>query len=201
MRRQEKPISFSYLKWAGFEEPMLISAGDDTKLFAYSAREFTHFSPHDICPAPQRPFIQWVHNTVPDKSSIILVQSSNCLDVMSIKLGGNASLSMPVGQGATTQLLARVKSKGSRKIICSSISRTGALLAYSDYVKPNIFELKKLGKGGWSVNKIQLPCRLPSAHCMAFSMDSSCLILSGQDRRIYVRFLILFYVIIKCACL
>ncbi|KAJ0967085.1 hypothetical protein J5N97_024002 [Dioscorea zingiberensis] len=187
-RRREKPISFSYHKWARFEEPMLISSGDDTKLFAYPARDFTHFSPHDICPAPQRPSIQLVHNTVMDGAPIILVQSSDCLDVLPIKLGSNASVHMPGGQGATTQLLARVKSKGSRKIICSSISRTGILFAYSDHVKPNLFELKKLkvGKGGWSVNKIQLPRRLPFAHCMVFSVDSSCLILSGHDRRIYV---------------
>ncbi|KAH7663100.1 WD40-repeat-containing domain-containing protein [Dioscorea alata] len=60
VRRREKPISFSYHKWAHLGVPMLISAGDDTKLFAYSAREFTQFSPHDICPAPQRPSIQLV---------------------------------------------------------------------------------------------------------------------------------------------
>ncbi|KAK9127673.1 hypothetical protein Syun_016470 [Stephania yunnanensis] len=40
-RGSEKPINFSYNKWAHLAVPMLISAGDDTKLFAYSAQKFT----------------------------------------------------------------------------------------------------------------------------------------------------------------
>lgn len=178
---------------------MLISAGDDTKLFAYSAREFTQFSPHDICPAPQRPSIQLVHNTAIDGAPMILVQSSDCLDVMPVKVGNNATLSMPSRQHATTQLLARVKSKRSRKIICSCISRTGMLFAYSDHVKPNLFELKKpkAGKTGFSVNKLELPRGLPFAHCMVFSADSSCLMLAGHDRKVYVSFLTIFSVISK----
>ncbi|KAJ6709696.1 WD REPEAT-CONTAINING PROTEIN PCN [Salix koriyanagi] len=60
IRHKKKPIEFSYHKWAHLGVPMLISAGDDTKLFAYSAQEFTKFSPHDICPAPQRVPIQGV---------------------------------------------------------------------------------------------------------------------------------------------
>ncbi|TYG99264.1 hypothetical protein ES288_A10G182500v1 [Gossypium darwinii] len=58
--REKKPLDFSYGKWAHFGVPMLVSAGDDAKLFAYSAMEFTRFSPHDICPAPQRVPIQLV---------------------------------------------------------------------------------------------------------------------------------------------
>ncbi|KAJ8638270.1 hypothetical protein MRB53_012537 [Persea americana] len=58
IRSREKPSTFSYHKWAHLGVPMLISAGDDTKLFAYSAKEFTKFAPHDICPAPQRVPIQ-----------------------------------------------------------------------------------------------------------------------------------------------
>ncbi|KAK9162735.1 hypothetical protein Syun_003637 [Stephania yunnanensis] len=38
--------------------PCLFQIGDDTKLFAYSAQEFTKFAPRDICPAPQRLPIQ-----------------------------------------------------------------------------------------------------------------------------------------------
>ncbi|KAJ0970112.1 hypothetical protein J5N97_022989 [Dioscorea zingiberensis] len=187
VRRREKPVSFSYHKWAHLGVPMLISAGDDTKLFAYSAKEFTQFSPHDICPAPQRPSVQLVHNTILDGAPMMLVQSSDCLDVMPVKFGNNATLSMPSRQHATTQLLARVKSKRSRKIICSCISRTGMLFAYSDHVKPNLFELKKpkAGKSGFTVNKSGLPQGLPFAHTMVFSVDSSCLMLAGHDRKIY----------------
>ena len=106
---------------------MLISGGDDAKLFAYSAREFTQFSPHDICPAPQQPLIKLVNNTVVHGASTMLVQSSGALDVLHVKLNGKE---------VATQLLARVKSKGSRKIVCSAISTSGMLFAYSDQVKP-----------------------------------------------------------------
>ncbi|KAK1264024.1 hypothetical protein QJS04_geneDACA009505 [Acorus gramineus] len=140
-RRRQKPISYSYHKWAQMGVPMLISAGDDTKLFAYSAGEFTKFSPHDICPAPQRLPIHLVLNTAIDGASTIMVQSSCSVDVLPIRLRNTAEATGS-GKNATTQLLARVKSKGSRKIISSTISSTGLFFAYSDNVKPNLFELK-----------------------------------------------------------
>lgn len=167
---------------------MLISAGDDTKLFAYSAKEFTQFSPHDICPAPQRPSMKLVHDTVLDGASVLLVQSSVWLDVFLVKIDGNVSPSVSFGRSTKTQLLARLKSKGSRKIICSTISSTGMLFAYSDHVKPCLFELRrhKGRKGRWSIDKLQLPKGLPYAHCMVFSVDASHLMLAGHDRKIYV---------------
>ncbi|XP_042384096.1 WD repeat-containing protein PCN-like isoform X1 [Zingiber officinale] len=180
VRRQEKPVEFSYHKWAHLGVPMLISGGDDAKLIAYSAREFTQFSPHDICPAPQRPLIKLVNDTVSDGDSMMLVQqSSGWIDVLQVKL---------IGKKVVTQLLARVKSKGSSKIICSAISSSGMLFAYSDQKKPCLFELKKaeVGKSKWIINKIQLPKRLPYAHSIIFSADSSYLMLAGHDRKIYV---------------
>ncbi|KAL6995333.1 hypothetical protein U1Q18_005472 [Sarracenia purpurea var. burkii] len=191
VRGREKPIDFSYLKWAQMGVPMLISAGDDTKLFAYSAKEFTKFSPHDICPAPQRIPIQLVLNTVFDQTPLLLVQTSYWLDIISVRVksGGVPGMgSCPPGGLAKTDLLARVKSKATRKIICSTISTSGFLFAYSDHVKPSMFELKrsKVRKSAWSVNKRQLPLNLPFAHSMVFSFDSSRLIIAGHDRRIYV---------------
>lgn len=181
VRRQEKPVEFSYHKWAHLGVPMLISGGDDAKLIAYSAREFTQFSPHDICPSPQRPLIKLVNDTVSDRDSMMLVQSSGWIDVLQVKL---------IGKKAVTQLLARVKSKGSSKIICSAISSSGMLFAYSDQKNPCLFELKKaeVGKSKWIIHKIQLPKRLPYAHSMIFSADSSYLMLAGHDRKIYVCF-------------
>ncbi|KAK9087107.1 hypothetical protein Syun_029501 [Stephania yunnanensis] len=69
-RGSEKPINFSYNKWAHLAVPMLISAGDDTKLFAYSTQEFTKFAPRDICPAPQRLPIQLAFGTLACGSSL-----------------------------------------------------------------------------------------------------------------------------------
>ncbi|KAJ6675948.1 WD REPEAT-CONTAINING PROTEIN PCN [Salix viminalis] len=166
IRHKKKPIDFSYSKWAHLGVPMLISAGDDTKLFAYSAQEFTKFSPHDICPAPQRVPIQLALNTVGSLTGT----------------GPGSSRGR-----ATTDILARIKTKGSRKIICSTISNAGVLFAYSDHVKPNLFELKKdVRKSAWTVNKKPLPQKLPYAHSMVFSADSSRLMIAGHDRRIYV---------------
>ncbi|KAL7245410.1 hypothetical protein ACSBR2_000691 [Camellia fascicularis] len=191
VRGMEKPIDFSYHKWAHLGVPMLISAGDDTKLFAYSAKEFSKFSPHDICPAPQRVPSQLVLNTVFDQTPLLLVQASYWVDILCVRVKSGAIPGMGSGSSgglATTNLLARVKSKGSRKIICSTISTSGKLFAYSDHVKPSLFELKRsgVGKSAWTVNKRKLPSNLPFAHSMVFSFDSSRLMIAGHDRRIYV---------------
>lgn len=171
---------------------MLISGGDDTKLFAYSAREFTQYSPHDICPAPQRVLVQMVPFPAFDGASLLLAQHGSELDVLLVKSNHPSMPSVLLRRKATTQVIAHVKSKESRKIISSTISSTGSLFAYSDHVKPCIFELKQLNskKSGWSVNKLQLPRRLPYAHCMVFSVDSSRLMLAGHDRKIYVSYLV-----------
>ncbi|KAF2579348.1 hypothetical protein F2Q68_00002197 [Brassica cretica] len=77
-------------------------------------------------------------------------------------------------------------SRDSRKIICSAISNTGSLFAYSDQIGLSLFELKKneIAKSPWSVSRRRLPT-LPFAHSMIFSSDCSRLILAGHDRRIY----------------
>ncbi|GAV56596.1 WD40 domain-containing protein [Cephalotus follicularis] len=183
-RHMKKPFDFSYHKWAHLGVPMLISAGDDTKLFAYSIREFTKFAPHDICPAPQRVPIQLVLSTMFNQSPLLLVQASYSVDILCVRIKGGA---ISEKGSVTTDLLARVESKESRKIICSTISNSGILFAYSDHVRPNLFELKKqeIGKNSWSVNKRKLPKKLPYAHSMVFSSDCSRLMIAGQDRRIY----------------
>ncbi|CAN1223347.1 WD repeat-containing protein PCN [Linum perenne] len=190
-RKRRRHVEFSYHKWAHLGVPMLISASDDTKLFAYSAKEFSKFSPHDICPAPQRMPIHLVLNTMFNKNPLLLVQATSTLDIFSVRTkGGNISDGVPgPSKGrANTDLVARIKTKSSRKIICSSISNTGMLFAYSDHVKANLFDLKKheASKTAWTVTKRELPPKLPYAHCMAFSPDSSRLILAGHNRRIYV---------------
>ncbi|GJT01612.1 U3 small nucleolar RNA-associated protein 4 [Tanacetum coccineum] len=139
-RGRKKSHDFSYNKWAHMGVPMLISAGDDTKLFAYSVNEFTKFAPHDICPAPQRPSIQLVCRTTDKLTYLLLVQAPHWLDVFTVRVkqGGGVS---------TTDMVARVKSRGLRKIICSSISPSGRFFAYSDHEKPCLFELNKNGTG------------------------------------------------------
>ncbi|KZV54527.1 transducin-related family protein [Dorcoceras hygrometricum] len=190
-RTRDKPLDFSYHKWAHLGVPMLISAGDDTKLFAYSAMMFDKFSPHDICPAPQRMPMQLVMKTVFNQTPLLLIQTIHWLDIYSVRLKNGSVSDMspgPSGGLATTDLVARVKCKASRKITCSAISSSGTSFAYSDHVKPNLFELRrsKSVRSMWTVDKKQLPQEVPFAHCMIFSSDSSRLLLAGQDRRIYV---------------
>ncbi|KAL2529513.1 Transducin family protein/WD-40 repeat family protein [Forsythia ovata] len=190
-RIKQRPLEFSYHKWAHSGVPMLISAGDDTKLFAYSAKEFTKFSPHDICPAPQRMPMQLVLNKVFNQTPLLLIQASHWLDIFRVRVrnGADSDISpVPSGGLATTDLVARVKCKASRKIICSAISSSGTSVAYSDLVKPNLFQLKRSGSDNnlFTLSKRLLPQDLPFAHCMVFSSDSSRLLIAGHDRRIYV---------------
>ncbi|KAF3621835.1 putative cirhin-like isoform 2 [Capsicum annuum] len=189
-RSREKPLEFSYHKWAHLGVPMLISGGDDTKLFAYSVKEFTNFSPHDICPSPQRPPIQLAANTICSQASLLLVQASYWIDIFCVRVknGAVSDSGGPSGGAARTDLVARVKCKTSRKITCSALSPSGVLFAYSDHVRPCFFELKKSGDGksAWSVSRRQLPSGLPFAHSMIFSADSSRMMIAGCDRRIYV---------------
>ncbi|KAK4787261.1 hypothetical protein SAY86_011094 [Trapa natans] len=190
-RRKEKPIDFSYKKWACVGSPMLISAGDDAKLFAYTVHDFTKFAPHDICPTPQRLPIHLVNSIFSD-GPLLLVQSPYWLDILSVKSGIGAfptTCSSPSGSRVSTGLLARVKSKASRRIVCSAISSSGSLFAYSDHMKPSLFEISKSEdskNGTLIVKKKQLPQRLPCVHSMVFNFDSSQLILAGHDRRIHV---------------
>lgn len=187
----EKP---NYHKWAQLGVPMLVSGGDDAKLFAYSAREFTKFAPHDICPAPQRVPIQLVlntvfrqNNTVFDQTPLLLVQNARHLDICTVRIK-NGSVTENGIVGPATNLVTIAKYKSSRKIICSTISSSGMFFAYSDQVKPKLFELKrsKAGKAEWTIEKRRLPVELPFAHSMIFSSDSSRLMIAGQDRMVYV---------------
>ncbi|MBA0828282.1 hypothetical protein Goarm_012975 [Gossypium armourianum] len=181
----KKLLDFSYSKWARFRVPMLVSAGDDAKLFAYSAKEFTRFSPHDVCPAPQRVPVQLVVNTRFSQTSFLLVQASSWLDVLCVRVPDVGS--GPYGGLATTNLVARVKSKLSRKIVCSAMSNSGELLGYSDQIRPSLFALsRQAGESTWTLSKRQLPQDLPSAHSMAFTCDGVWLLIAGHDRRIYV---------------
>ncbi|KAJ0458010.1 hypothetical protein HanIR_Chr15g0780291 [Helianthus annuus] len=145
---------------------MLISAGDDTKLFAYSANEFTKFAPHDISALHHK-----YH------------QFSWCVGQLTV-----TGWLIFFWFRLHTDMVARVKSTGLRKIACSSISPSGRFFAYSSHVKPCLFELKKggIGKNIWFISKRKLPSSLPFAHSMIFTSDSSRLMISGHDRMIYI---------------
>ncbi|GAB2228268.1 hypothetical protein Droror1_Dr00010098 [Drosera rotundifolia] len=187
-RKAAKPMDSSYLKWAHLGVPMLLSAGDDTKIFAYSAMQFTEFSPHDICPAPQRMPGQLVLNSALNVAPLLLVQGPYRIDIFALSLK-NVVFEKGSGKSgilAPTKPLAQFPNK--KKIVCSTISPSGLFLSYSTNVKLSLVELQisQSSKGQGSVVRRKLPSRIPCAHSMVFTPDSSRLIISGQDRFIYV---------------
>ncbi|XP_073525687.1 uncharacterized protein [Phyllobates terribilis] len=182
-RRKEKPHDYSYHKWARFGVPMIISAGDDTKLFAYSAKDFLTFSPHDICPAPQRVPLQLVFDPVIHSNPLLLVQGASSIDILSICVKNGYSAGK-VSTPTETKLVSRVNCSG--RIISSAMSSSGSLVSYSSNVRISLFELKKSKNSSWSINKKKLPSKLPSAWSMAFTPDSSRLIVAGRDSLIHV---------------
>ncbi|CAI8609456.1 unnamed protein product [Vicia faba] len=136
---------------------MLISAGDDTKLYAYAVKEFTGFKPHCICPWPQRTPIQVALNTSFNQSPMLLLQSSHWLEVRLLHLKNVRR----TGDYAKAESVGRFKIKASHKIICSALANSGMFFLPSreiTYCPFNDF----------------------------FSHDSSWLIVAGLDRRIYV---------------
>ncbi|WVZ60465.1 hypothetical protein U9M48_010482 [Paspalum notatum var. saurae] len=186
IRRREK-YEFSYHKWAHLGVPMLISGGDDTKLFAYSAREFTQFAPHNFCPAPQRPLINLARDSTVNGESVMLVQSAYWLDVLLVTVQNKLMTPSTSSRGdATVRQLARLKSKGSRKIISSAASTNGTFLAYSDCARPCLFALKHKGGKKYTLEKVELPKGLPCSQSMMFTVDSSHLILAGRNGKIYI---------------
>lgn len=173
---------------------MLISGGDDTKLYAYFAKDITKFDPHDICPAPQRLPVYLMSNILEKGTSTILVECPSHLDILSVPLKNVPTSNMGTGRFPTSNMgtgrikqIARVKCASSRKIICSAVSSSQSLFAYSDHVRPSLFELKcKVKNGQCTISKRQLPKCLPFAHSMVFCSSPSCLVLAGHDRKIYV---------------
>ena len=81
-----------YRKWAKGQTAMLISGGNDTKLFTYSANGFLSFYPHDVCPAPERPYIQLVHQAAIQGGSLMMAQHSTRVDIWKIFTQNSADL-------------------------------------------------------------------------------------------------------------
>lgn len=63
---------------------MLISGGNDAKLFTYSAKAFLSFHPHDVCPCPERPFIQLANQFTPRGGTLMMTQHSTKVDIWMI---------------------------------------------------------------------------------------------------------------------
>lgn len=71
-------------KWARPRTAMLISGGNDAKLFTYPAKGFLSFHPHDVCLSPERPFIQLAKQSALDGETLLMAQHSNRVDIWKI---------------------------------------------------------------------------------------------------------------------
>jgi hypothetical protein len=88
--KSEHPKQTDYRKWALSQTGMLISGGNDAKLFTYPANRFLSFHPHDICPAPERPFIQLAHRSPLQGGTLMMAQHPTRVDVWKINSNESA---------------------------------------------------------------------------------------------------------------
>ncbi|KAI3987746.1 hypothetical protein MKX01_028480, partial [Papaver californicum] len=70
-------------------------------------------------------------------------------------------------------------------LICSTMSYSGMLFAYPIMRNHTFLNIQKREKNASTLAKKKLPRKVPFAHSMVFSADSSKLIIAGHDRKIY----------------
>lgn len=284
--RVPKPFKFGsdYQKWAVAGTPMLISGGNDAKLFTFPANSFLNFHPYDICTAPEHPYIQAVHPASSSGVVLFISQHANHVDLWRVTdaslaasqvwygdshwsepqdepsrrrgkkrrwedsaqealreviytsrhrngIGNGNGIENENGNGngdengdgyesengdvpqwkrlrgfsfmsdhdVTTfrdmrpEHLVRLKSRESGHITCSAISQNGTYVAYSCLSKTKLVHLVEKRNSGtkskaWDISKVKLPGNLPTAHRLAFSSDSTQLIVAGPQGLIWVSF-------------
>ncbi|CAK9875951.1 unnamed protein product [Sphagnum jensenii] len=182
-----------YRKWALSQTAMLISGGNDAKLFAYPANSFLLFYPHDISPAPERPFFQLAHQSAVRSGTLMMAQHPTWVDVWNIDTYAPAPNMHHQSNAQPLKLLARIKCKLSGHITCSAISGNGCLVAVSDCQRPRLYQLEhdftnNCVSGGkmMQICKKKLPPVLRATHCMIFSADSGRLLLAGPKLSVSV---------------
>ncbi|CAM6020208.1 unnamed protein product [Sphagnum balticum] len=195
LQKSEHRKQTDYRKWALSQTGMLISGGNDAKLFTYPANSFLSFHPHDICPAPERPFIQLAHRSPLQGGTLMMAQHPTWVDVWKIN-SNESALNMDNRSMLKAQpliLLARIKCKSSGHITCSAISGNGCLVALSDCQRPRLYQLEhdftnnsvsedKMRR----ISKKKLPPVLQATHCMLFSADSTRLLLVAPQLSVSV---------------
>lgn len=218
---------------------MLISGGNDSKLFTYPANAFHTFHAHEICAAPQRPHVQLASGGGKAGANLFMAQYSTRVDVWRTHTNFNTILDLKEGldfrkdvlgkrkvgngggltanraadfparngncensgsnpkpsemakaRGISPELVARIKAKSAEHICCSAISGNGQFLAFSDRLKPRLYELEREKLGSQSskkkgITKRKLPENIPAALSMQFTHDNTRLLL-GRPHEILV---------------
>ncbi|KAJ7533600.1 hypothetical protein O6H91_13G056600 [Diphasiastrum complanatum] len=81
----------SHAKWQKRGIPMLVSGGNDAKLFAYPANAYLDFYPHDVSPAPERMFIQLAHKCYLSGATLVMAQHTNWIDIWKVSVENSLS--------------------------------------------------------------------------------------------------------------
>ncbi|KAL2645510.1 hypothetical protein R1flu_013097 [Riccia fluitans] len=108
-RRNSFQSQNDYKKWAQPGIPMLISGGNDCKLFTYPAEAFLAFHPHDICNAPQRPQIHFAGDLSSSGLSVLMAQHSTWIDVWKMSTNRSAINDLELGYEFGKQVLGKRK--------------------------------------------------------------------------------------------
>ena len=176
--------------------PMLVSGGNDSRLFAFAAESFMTFYPHAFCPSPQPPPMALSRRG--QAASLLLVQQPYEIDIWQLPgQEGNGSLKKRKKEGMENgthgggeaakdpqgpSLIARMKMSSPEAITCSAVSPDGRHVAYSDSSKVRLFELMQTGgvKGGVTIRRCKVGAVVPPAHTLTFSTDSLHLIVATR---------------------
>uniref|UniRef100_A0A7S3UF98 Anaphase-promoting complex subunit 4 WD40 domain-containing protein n=1 Tax=Picocystis salinarum TaxID=88271 RepID=A0A7S3UF98_9CHLO len=171
-----------------FDGGAIVSGGNDTQLFAYSADNFSSFHPVRFCRCPQLPNMSIAGTQEDTQGTIITVQRDLCVEVWQIgKKQEKAERSRwPVrlpGREASSSLLCMVDSPARHPIRCSAFCPKSGILAISDTCLTTVTRLDKRN------NRLKHKALLgtfPSAFAVFITGDGSKLCLHCTDGSIGV---------------
>lgn len=112
MKKNPNSRPNDHWKWARRRTAMLISGGNDAKLFTYPANAFLSFHPHDICPCPERPFIRLAAQSAIYGGTLMMVQHSSRVDIWKIHSKDSGYYSNGSNSGNGNSVLGKRKWEG-----------------------------------------------------------------------------------------
>lgn len=96
LRRERKKLKKSWMEQGQSTSdqsggvPMLVSGGNDAKLFTYPANAFLAFHPHDVCSAPQRTPVSLALSSKLQKGIIMMAQHEHQVEVWKVNINSSA---------------------------------------------------------------------------------------------------------------
>jgi len=180
--RSCRPHTHDVLALAVAETPkgeILVSGGIDTQL-CWSNVQSQPGITSKLAPFPHRPILHLA--AVP---RLLLSQYPHRLDIW--QLASDSSFSTEsvdavdkrIQISDMKKMMFQLKLKGPQKLVCSAISPDGTWVSCSNSVQSKLF---RLNAADGRVEQIQLPSEIAGvSHCLAFTPDSSMLVLALQS--------------------